>query len=136
MPKAKNYTEAEMIAAIHKSNGSVKNLSKVLGCDWHTADKYLKELDLIRQLQDQERKILDDYVNEIHTIAFDHEVDARIRLDAIKFTLARRANWNERQEHSITSDEPLFVVRADQTKEHQARVKDFEKKMKNGLSNH
>ena len=58
----------------------------------------------------------------------------RISLDAAKFVLVYKDGWSENQKVEVKRDEPLFVVRADQTPEHLARVARQEAKIKKGFN--
>ena len=77
-------------------------------------------------------------LNSAQSVLFDslQSDNETVKLKAAQFVLTYLGNWSQQHDIKVTSDEPLFVVRADQTKEHQARVRAFEKKINNGLSDH
>ena len=60
MGRPYKYTKEYVIAAIAGSGGIVSTIAKKMGCDWTTADKYIKRWDETRQAYaEEEETVLD-----------------------------------------------------------------------------
>lgn len=60
MPGANQYRAADFIAAIPGSGGIISAIARRVGCDWHTAKKYIEKFPTVRQVYDDEREGLLD----------------------------------------------------------------------------
>lgn len=49
MGKPKQYTASQFIDAIRNSGGIVSTVASRVGCDWHTAKRYIDELPTVAQ---------------------------------------------------------------------------------------
>ena len=54
------YTAAQFIDAIPGSGGIVSTIARRVGCEWHTARKYIDEHPTVKQAYDNEREVLLD----------------------------------------------------------------------------
>jgi hypothetical protein len=54
MANKNQFTAAEFIEAIPGTAGIVTTIAKKIGCDWHTARKYIDEYPTIKQAYDDE----------------------------------------------------------------------------------
>ena len=60
MPGANQYKAQQFIDAIPGSGGIITTIAKRVGCDWHTAKKYIDEYATVKQAyQDEVEKIGD-----------------------------------------------------------------------------
>lgn len=60
MPGANQYKAKDFIDAIPGTGGIVSTIARKVGCDWHTAKKYITEYVTVRQAyQDECEKVLD-----------------------------------------------------------------------------
>ena len=56
---AKNFQKSELKKAILGSGGYMTNVAKVLGCDWHTANSYVKKFNLEEDLIAEDERLTD-----------------------------------------------------------------------------
>ena len=55
-----NYTAAQFIKAIEDSGGIISTIARRVGCDWHTAKRYIEEYATVQQAyQDERNKVID-----------------------------------------------------------------------------
>lgn len=60
MPKGNQWTAQQFIAAIPGSGGIVATIAKRIGCDWHTARRYIDDYPTIRQAYEDECETVTD----------------------------------------------------------------------------
>ena len=56
---AVTFQKSELIKAIKDSGGIMSTIANRLNCDWHTADKKIREADLLDLLNDEKETLLD-----------------------------------------------------------------------------
>lgn len=57
---ARKYTAAQFIKAIPGTGGVISQLADKVGCDWHTAKRYIEEYVTVRQAWEAERHKITD----------------------------------------------------------------------------
>lgn len=62
MPK---YTVGQFEEAIPKSGGVIATIARRVGCDWHTADKFIRKHDKLAQMLEDECQTIDDLAESV-----------------------------------------------------------------------
>lgn len=60
MAGANQFKAEQFIKAMPGSGGIIAVIAKRVGCDWHTADKYIREFPTVRQAYEDECAGIDD----------------------------------------------------------------------------
>ena len=60
MANSQQFTAQQFIDAIKSSGGIIATIAKRVGCDWHTAKKYIENHPTIKQAYENERSAIDD----------------------------------------------------------------------------
>lgn len=99
MANGNHYTAEQFINAIPGTGGIVKHIANRVGCDWHTAKKYITEYSTVQKVYQAEREgVIDEVESELIEIAKGGD------LGAIKFylsTIGRDRGYGERVEADI-----------------------------------
>lgn len=105
-PRAQ-YSAQQFIEAIPKTGGIISTIAARVGCDWHTAKKYITNYPTIRQAYEDECERVTD-------LAETKLIEAMTGGDliAIKFYLAtkgKRRGYTERQEITGADGGPIVI---------------------------
>jgi hypothetical protein len=97
---SKNYKKADILNAIENSGGIMSTIAAKLGCEWHTAEKYVLKYNETKQaLEDEENKVLDICQQTlIKSIKGGNTQDAKWYLS----TKGKRRGFTEKTEHELT----------------------------------
>ena len=99
------YTAAQFITAIPGTGGIITSIAKKIGCEWHTAKRYITKYPTIAQAyNDEANAVLDMAEVEMIKAMKDGE------LSALKFylkTKGKHRGYVERQEHRIVNEDEL-----------------------------
>ena len=60
MARTNGFTAKEFIDAIPGTGGIISTIAKRVGCQWHTAKKYITEYPTVKQAYDNEKHKVDD----------------------------------------------------------------------------
>jgi hypothetical protein len=101
-----NYTAAQFIKAIPKSGGIVSTIAAKVGCDWHTAKKWITEAPTVAKAYQDECETVNDMA-QAGLIKAMQEGD----VGTIKWWLARKRRGEFGDNLDVTSGgEPLKVI--------------------------
>ena len=104
---AYNFQKSEIKNAIEGSGGYISEIARRLGCDWHTADKYIKQFDLMAELQIEDEKSTDRAEIKLMEAVEKGEIAAIIfRLK----TKAKKRGYVERQEITGADNQPIITI--------------------------
>jgi transposase-like protein len=106
---AYNFQKSEIKKAIEGSGGYISEIARRLGCDWHTADKYIKQFELTDILQ-----IEDEVANDRAELKLMEAIE-RGEIAAIIFRLktkAKKRGYVERQEITGADNQPIITISA------------------------
>lgn len=53
------FQKSDVKKAVNSSGGIISVIAKRLKCDWHTADKYIKQFELFQEVQNEKESLLD-----------------------------------------------------------------------------
>lgn len=98
---ANNYKKCEIKKAIDGSFGLMSTIAKKLGCNWHTAKKYVDKFDLTKELEAEREKKL-DFTETMHLQNIKAGDTASI-IFTLK-TLGRNRGYSEKQNIDITTN--------------------------------
>jgi len=99
MPGANQYYAQQFIDAIPGTGGIITAIAKKVGCDWHTAKKYIVSYTTVnRAYQDECEKVLD--LAESKTIEMIHASDGQM-IRYYLSTKGKHRGYTERQELKI-----------------------------------
>jgi len=98
---AVSFQKSEIKKAITGSGGIMSTIAKRLKCDWHTADKYVRENGLIEMVQAEKEALLD--LAESKLIQNIQEQDTTSILFYLK-TQGKKRGYVERHEVDATID--------------------------------
>lgn len=107
-----DVNKEEVIKAIKGSGGIMSSIAKQLGCDWHTAKKYVMEWEeTVAALEDEQETILDMAEGAVYkNIKDGNTQDAKWLLA----TKGRKRGFNEKVdiEHSgsVAVKKTIFVI--------------------------
>lgn len=105
-----SYKAQDFIDAIPNTGGVIETIAKRVGCDWHTAKKYIEDHATVKQAYEDEKSKVDDAARSvvISDIVKDKNVDTakwwlRVKLpDEFAPTQKIDANVDERKEIIVT----------------------------------
>jgi DNA-binding MarR family transcriptional regulator len=104
---AYNFQKSEIKNAIDGSGGYISEIARRLGCDWHTADKYIKQFELMAELQIEDEKSTDRAEIKLMEAVEKGEIAAIIfRLK----TKAKKRGYVERQEITGADNQPIITI--------------------------
>jgi hypothetical protein len=104
---AYNFQKSEIKKAIDGSGGYISEIARRLGCDWHTADKYINQFDLMAELQIEDEKSTDRAEIKLMEAVEKGEIAAIIfRLK----TKAKKRGYVERQELTGADNQPIITI--------------------------
>jgi len=72
------YTAAEFIAAIPNTGGIVSVIAKAVGCDWHTAKRYIDDHSSVHKAWEAERHSVTDRARHNILIAITDDKDLQM----------------------------------------------------------
>ncbi len=103
-----SYSAKQFIEAIPGTGGIIAVIAKRVGCDWHTAKKYVTEYPTIKQAYDNECEVLADLAESIliKSIKAGDTADAKWFLSRI-----RRDKFATLEKQDITSGGEALAVR-------------------------
>ena len=106
---ALNFQKSDIKNAIAGSGGYISEIARRLGCDWHTADRYIKLHELTAELQ-----IEDEVANDRAELKLMEAIE-RGEIAAIIFRLktkAKKRGYIERQEITGADNQPVITISA------------------------
>lgn len=104
-----NFTEEQMLEAIKGSNGIITNIATSLGCTWHTANRYIKETEVIKQSYIDECERVIDKAESVVTKALDNNDIQTAKW--ILGTKGKKRGYTEKTEIEHTGDGlPIKVI--------------------------
>src|SRR5512146_2891765 len=107
MGKPNQFTAEQFITAIANSAGIITTIAKRVGCDWHTAKKYIDNYPTIQQAYDDEcEAVLDMAETELYK-AVKGGKDWAVKY--ILATKGKRRGYVERQEISGKDGGPVVL---------------------------
>lgn len=107
MSMALNFQKSEIKKAIEGSGGYISEIARRLGCDWHTADKYIKLHELTAELQIEDEKATDRAEVKLMEAVENGEIAAIIfRLK----TKGKKRGYVERQELTGADNQPIITI--------------------------
>ena len=103
---AYNFQKSEIKKAIEGSGGYISEIARRLKCDWHTADKYIKEFDLADDLVIEDERATDRAEIKLMQAIEDGEIAAIIfRLK----TKGKKRGYVERQEVTGANGDKVVI---------------------------
>ena len=103
---AYNFQKSEIKNAIEGSGGYISEIARRLGCDWHTADKYIKEFELTEDLIVEDERATDRAEIKLMQAIEDGEIAAIIfRLK----TKGKKRGYVERQEVTGAGGDKVII---------------------------
>jgi len=103
---AYNFQKSDIKKAIQGSGGYISEIARRLKCDWHTADKYIKEFELTEDLQIEDERATDRAEIKLMEAIEDGEIAAIIfRLK----TKGKKRGYVERQEVTGAGGEKVII---------------------------
>lgn len=87
---AKNYTKKQVLDAVLNSRGIVSVVARTLGCNWHTARKYIDDNPKAKRAEIDEREALCDTA-ESTVVTLMKSDDEKIKYNAATYILDRLA---------------------------------------------
>ena len=105
MADNKHFTARQFIDAIPGSGGIIATIARRVGCEWHTAKRYIGEHPTIQQAYENERNAIDDLA-ESTVLKSIQEGD----VSTAKWWLSKKRKQEFGESLDLTSDgKPLFV---------------------------
>lgn len=105
-----SYTAAEFIKAIPGSAGIISTIARRVGCDWHTAKRYVTEYATVKQAYEDERaKVVDLAETKVIEAINDGDISTvRWYLS----TIGKDRGYTERSEHEVSGKggEPIVMT--------------------------
>lgn len=109
MARTNRYKPEQVIKAIQQSGGVIASIAKELGCEWHTAKKYIEENPKIQQAYiDETETTLDLAEHGLHKLIQQGD------FQAIKFYLSTKGKtrgYREARDVDVTSGGEVINVR-------------------------
>jgi hypothetical protein len=103
---AYNFQKSDIKKAIQGSGGYISEIARRLKCDWHTADKYIKEFELTEDLQIEDERATDRAEIKLMEAIEDGEIAAIIfRLK----TKGKKRGYVERQEVTGAGGDKVII---------------------------
>jgi hypothetical protein len=103
---AYNFQKSEIKKAIEGSGGYISEIARRLKCDWHTADKYIKEFELTEDLVIEDERATDRAEIKLMQAIEDGEIAAIIfRLK----TKGKKRGYVERQEVTGANGDKVVI---------------------------
>lgn len=103
---AYNFQKSEIKKAIQGSGGYISEIARRLKCDWHTADKYIKEFELTEDLIIEDERATDRAEIKLMEAIEDGEIAAIIfRLK----TKGKKRGYVERQEVTGAGGDKVII---------------------------
>lgn len=103
---AYNFQKSEIKKAIQGSGGYISEIARRLKCDWHTADKYIKEFELTEDLLIEDERATDRAEIKLMEAIEDGEIAAIIfRLK----TKGKKRGYVERQEVTGAGGDKVII---------------------------
>jgi hypothetical protein len=103
---AYNFQKSDIKKAIEGSGGYISEIARRLKCDWHTADKYIKEFELTQDLVIEDERATDRAEIKLMQAIEDGEIAAIIfRLK----TKGKKRGYVERQEVTGANGDKVVI---------------------------
>lgn len=103
---AYNFQKSDIKKAIEGSGGYISEIARRLKCDWHTADKYIKEFELSEDLIVEDERATDRAEIKLMQAIEDGEIAAIIfRLK----TKGKKRGYVERQEVTGAGGDKVII---------------------------
>lgn len=103
---AYNFQKSDIKKAIQGSGGYISEIARRLKCDWHTADKYIKEFELTEDLIIEDERATDRAEIKLMEAIEDGEIAAIIfRLK----TKGKKRGYVERQEVTGAGGDKVII---------------------------
>lgn len=103
---AYNFQKSDLKKAIEGSGGYISEIARRLKCDWHTADKYIKEFELTEDLIVEDERATDRAEIKLMQAIEDGEIAAIIfRLK----TKGKKRGYVERQEVTGAGGDKVII---------------------------
>jgi hypothetical protein len=103
---AYNFQKSDIKKAIEGSGGYISEIARRLKCDWHTADKYIKEFELTEDLIVEDERATDRAEIKLMQAIEDGEIAAIIfRLK----TKGKKRGYVERQEVTGAGGDKVII---------------------------
>lgn len=103
---AYNFQKSDIKKAIQGSGGYISEIARRLKCDWHTADKYIKEFELTEDLMVEDERATDRAEIKLMEAIEDGEIAAIIfRLK----TKGKKRGYVERQEVTGAGGDKVII---------------------------
>jgi hypothetical protein len=103
---AYNFQKSDIKKAIEGSGGYISEIARRLKCDWHTADKYIKEFELTEDLVIEDERATDRAEIKLMQAIEDGEIAAIIfRLK----TKGKKRGYVERQEVTGANGDKVVI---------------------------
>lgn len=103
---AYNFQKSDIKKAIQGSGGYISEIARRLKCDWHTADKYIKEFELTEDLIVEDERATDRAEIKLMQAIEDGEIAAIIfRLK----TKGKKRGYVERQEVTGAGGDKVII---------------------------
>jgi hypothetical protein len=100
-----NYRAEQFITAIENSAGIISTIAKRVGCDWHTAKKYIYKMPTVeRAYRDECERVLD--LAETKLIGAINDGDG-VMIRYYLSTKGKDRGYTERQEHTGAGGGPI-----------------------------
>lgn len=112
MAGAEQYKAQQFIDAIKNSGGIISTIAARVGCDWHTAKRYIDNYATVQQAyRDEREKMLDMAESTVlEAIRDDKDVPTAKWYLTMKGGQERGYVPVQRQEHTGADGEPLTII--------------------------
>lgn len=108
MGKPNQFKAEDFISVITGTGGSISEIARRVGCDWHTAKKYIETMSTIKQAYEAEKEsILDRAETKLVEAVDDGD------LSAIKYLLSTKGKhrgYTERREVTGAEGEAINIT--------------------------
>jgi len=104
MAKTNGFTAKQFIKAIPGTGGIISTIAKRVGCEWHTAKKYIGEFPTVKQAYENEKHRIDDAaVSNIYKAITDGDLGTSKWWASMK--MGDEFHPTEEQKHSFSMDD-------------------------------
>lgn len=129
MAGSNQYKAGEFIAAIPGTGGIISTIARRVGCDWHTAKKYIDTYPTVNRAYEDEREKVTDLAESVLVqnikLAYKKQEDTKEPVDSsdVKWYLSRKGKdrgYTERREIAGVEDQPIRIEDVSLTDEERA----------------
>lgn len=131
MAGSNQYKASEFIEAIPGTGGIISTIARRVGCDWHTAKKYIDTYPTVNRAYEDERERVTDLAESVLVqnikLAYKKQEDTKEPVDSsdAKWYLTRKGKsrgYTERQEITGAEGGPLVVGNVQLTESQRTRA--------------